>query len=194
MQFGTFHMGGEEGLLCCADRGSLKAGVSVVKESLCAQDGSQCGLCEGQDPPSTWGVRIIPILAIRFCGRCRHRAVISGLFLTRTTGEYRGICCLSKLWYGCVGGDVGRHKLSSVYYSYALVVKPLKGLFTQINKLGKRQMLSAEGARIIAIHCQAAKRNSQWHTGNYSKKKKAPFPLMHSKEDAQKQLQALNST
>lgn len=82
------------------------------------------------------------------------------------TGEYRGICCPSRLWYGCVGGDVGRHKLWSVYDSYALAVKPLKSLFTQINTLGKR-MLSAEKAHIIVIHSQAAKRNSQPDTGNY---------------------------
>lgn len=122
-------------------------------------------------------MRIILILAIHFCRRCRHRAVISGLFLARATGEYRGICCLSRLWYDCVGGDVGKHKISSVYDSYTLVVKPLKGLFMQINKLGKlsgQQMLSAERARIIAIHSQAAKRNSQRDTGNYSKRKKKP--------------------
>lgn len=166
-------MGGEEGLLCCADRGSLKAGVSMVKESLCAQDGSQCGLCEGQDPPSTWGVRIILILTIRFCRRCRHQAVISRLF--RDGRISSGICCLSRLWYGCVGGDVGRHKLSSVCDSYALVVKPLKGLFTQINKLGKTLRTTNVfriSLRIIAIHSQAAKRNSQRDTGNYSKKKR----------------------
>lgn len=53
MQFAAFHTREAEGLLCCADRGSLSAGVSVVKESLCALGKSQCGFCEQEDPPST---------------------------------------------------------------------------------------------------------------------------------------------
>lgn len=53
MQFAAFHTREAEGLLCWADRGLLSAGVSVVKESLCAQDKSQCGFCEQKDPPST---------------------------------------------------------------------------------------------------------------------------------------------
>lgn len=35
MQPCAFHEGGDEGLFCCGDRGSLKDGVSIVKESLC---------------------------------------------------------------------------------------------------------------------------------------------------------------
>lgn len=53
MQLAAFHTRDAEGLLCCADRGSLSAGVSVLKESLCALDESQCGFCEQEDPPST---------------------------------------------------------------------------------------------------------------------------------------------
>lgn len=35
MQPFAFHKGGEQGLLCCGDRGSLKDDVSIVKEGLC---------------------------------------------------------------------------------------------------------------------------------------------------------------
>lgn len=65
MQFAAFHMSGAEGLLCCGDRGSLSGGISVVKESLCAQSESQCGFCEQRDPASTCGgARIIPFVIV----------------------------------------------------------------------------------------------------------------------------------
>lgn len=101
MQFAAFHTREAEGLLCCADRGSLSAGVSVVKESLCAQK-SQCGFCEQQDPPSTWGgARIIPIPTVLL-----SLLPPSGNFWLLPMGgrgTYRGICCLSRLWNDCVG-------------------------------------------------------------------------------------------
>lgn len=101
MQFAAFHTREAEGLLCCADRGSLSAGVSVVKESLCAQK-SQCGFCEQQDPPSTWGgARIIPIPTV-----LSSLLPPSGNFWLLPMGgrgTYRGICCLSRLWNDCVG-------------------------------------------------------------------------------------------
>lgn len=93
---------------------------------------------------------------------------------------------------------MGRHKLSSVYDSYALVVKPLKGLFTQINKLGESLRTTNAFRRESAYRCYSfSGSKAEFSTGHwklFKKKKKAPFPVMHSKEDAQKQLQALNST
>lgn len=74
----------------------------MVKESLCAQDEPQCGLCEQQDLPSTWGEREL----FRFLLFLSPLSPLSGhfwLLLTGGRGAYRGVCCLSRLWNDCVG-------------------------------------------------------------------------------------------
>lgn len=71
MQFAAFHTRGAEGLLCWADRGSLSAGVSVVKGSLCAQEEPQCGLCGATG--SAVNVRRSENYSDAYCFRRRRR-------------------------------------------------------------------------------------------------------------------------
>ncbi len=113
--------GGEEGILCCGDRGSLKDDVSIVKERLCVWGGSQCGHCQRDrwDLLSKWGGRIILILYLPFCCHCGHKvAILIFFFLTRERVGCWGICCLSRLWYGCVGGGCRQAQERDVITSY----------------------------------------------------------------------------
>lgn len=120
----AFHKGEEEGLLCCGDRGSLKDAVSIVKEGLCVWWGSQCGHCEGEAA----GIRCqseegelfwfsIWCFVATVGIKCSF-----GFFLTRERGGQWGIRCLSRLWYGCVGGGRWWTQESNVITGY---MKPL---------------------------------------------------------------------
>lgn len=133
---------GKKVLLCVGDRGSLKDTVSrgVKRVSLCVWgEGLNVAfvswplgiLCQSDDEGELF--RFLLSATLLHCG---HKVSILNIwgsfyFLMGVVG-YWGICCLCRLWYGCVGeegrqtgGGQWRHEISHQPWSCSLHVLSL---------------------------------------------------------------------